>query len=96
MLKSNLRSKTLKSFTWRPKIRNQNFKVDPPGYLPVARGGLLTGTKGYTVFDEQPDLQVKKRNLASRCQTKGKTNLNNFSNFACFPDQFLFDPKTEA
>ena len=37
MLKSNLRSKTSKSFTQRPKIRNQNLKIDPPGYLPVAR-----------------------------------------------------------
>ena len=37
MLKSNLRSKTLKSFTQRPKIRNQNLKIDPSGYLPVAR-----------------------------------------------------------
>ena len=36
MLKSNLRSKTSKSFTQRPKIRNQNLKIDPPGYLPVA------------------------------------------------------------
>ena len=43
MLKSNLRSKTLKSFTWRPKIRNQNFKIDPPGYLPVARHALERG-----------------------------------------------------
>ena len=31
MLKSNLRSKTSKSFTQRPKIRNQSFKIDPPG-----------------------------------------------------------------
>ena len=36
MLKSNLRSKTLKSFTWRSKFRNQNLKFHPPGCYPVA------------------------------------------------------------
>ena len=40
MLKSNLRSKTSKPFTKGPKIRSQNRKIDPPGYLPVARSCL--------------------------------------------------------
>ena len=42
MLKWNLRSKTSKSFPWRPQFRNQNFEIHPPGCLPVAsfRSGI--------------------------------------------------------
>ena len=36
MPSSNLRSKTSKSLTQSRKFRNQNFEIDPPGYIPVA------------------------------------------------------------